>query len=90
MLGHQFLRNQFNYTVNIASSNDNFGHSSAMTSLYSMMGFNAYVIERASEEQVEQFAIKHQLEFLWEPEFNLGLIKDSLFTQIRLKKHFTW
>lgn len=49
------------------------------------MGFNAYVVERVSKQELNLLEGSGNAEFLWEPQ-NTGVVKDSLFTSIRHEK----
>lgn len=82
MIGHQFLKENFDYIPNVSFNVDNFGHSSALAAFYSQMGFNAYLVARHTTEDLETKKRQKKLELLWEPEFDTGVFKDSIFTHI--------
>jgi hypothetical protein len=55
-----------------------------MATINSMMGFNGNLFERASDEDIETKIREQKLEFLWEPEFQMGVFPDSIFTKMKI------
>lgn len=67
-LGHRFIKNEFNQTVNVGWHIDPFGHSAPQARLFSEMGFDGWFIERIDWDD---FARRHEngeLEMIWRPE----------------------
>ncbi len=80
-LGHQFLKETFNVTVEIGWHIDPFGHSSAQASLFSQMGFNAFFFARIDYQDKDQRLDKKAMEMIWNPDQASG-VDHSIFTSV--------
>jgi len=68
MIGHQFLKREFDMTPNIGWDIDTFGHSDTNTRLYAEMGFDAMFFSRldGSDKNKRKFEDR-AMTFLWRP-----------------------
>lgn len=62
------MKKHFDIIPDIAYSSDNYGHSAALASIMSEMGFNGYIIENQNDKIISD----NNLEFIWEPYFSLN------------------
>eukprot|EP00048_Salpingoeca_helianthica_P023476 m.24600 g.24600 ORF g.24600 m.24600 type:complete len:1033 (-) comp8724_c0_seq1:97-3195(-) len=77
--GHRFLQATFNVTARIGWSIDPFGSSSSNAWLYSLMKFDALVINRISSDAMSALMANKALEFNWFPTTDGH---DSIFTHV--------
>ena len=80
-LGHQFLKDTFNVTVEIGWHIDPFGHSSAHASLFSQMGFNAFFFARIDYQDKDVRLDAKTMEMIWNPPQASG-DEHSIFTSV--------
>ena len=68
MIGHQFLKQEFDFTPTIGWDIDTFGHSDTNTRLYAEMGFDAMFFSRLDgEEKAKRRGSDRGMTFLWRP-----------------------
>jgi len=63
--GHEYIQKNFGVSPRIAWQIDPFGHSSVTPSLWSLMGFEALVINRIHHSVKDAFKQSRQMEFHW-------------------------
>ena len=63
--GHQYLLHAFGVVPRVAWQIDPFGHSAVTPTLFSLMGFQALVINRVHHQIKDYFKEKRHMEFLW-------------------------
>ena len=66
-LGHRFLKDVFNVTVNIGWHLDPFGHSSAQANIFAEMGFDAFYFSRVDYQDKNKRMEEKDLEMIWKP-----------------------
>ena len=66
-LGHDFLREEFNYLPKIGMQLDPFGHSVANAEIFSQLGLEAMVVGRINEDDFKRRQKTRDLEFVWTP-----------------------
>jgi len=64
--GHEYLLKNFGVAPRIGWQIDPFGHSSVTPSLWSLMGFDALVINRIHHSLKDVFKSRKQMEFIWQ------------------------
>lgn len=84
--GHEYLLKNFGTSPRVAWQIDPFGHSGVTPSLWSLMGFEALVINRIHHSLKDAFKQKRQMEFLWRG-VDLGQRTD-MFTHV-LHTHYS-
>ena len=67
IIGHEFLKKEFDYVPTIGWHVDPFGHSNANPRLFADMGFEAWWFARADYEDFEQRTTDKSLQFVWRP-----------------------
>jgi len=67
MIGHQFLKKEFDVTPTVGWNIDDFGHSDTNTRLFSEMGFDAMFFSRMDEDDKRQRKQDQAMTFLWRP-----------------------
>ena len=68
MIGHKFLKEEFEFTPTIGWDIDTFGHSDTNTRLYAEMGFDAMFFSRLDgEEKAQRQGSDRAMTFLWRP-----------------------
>ena len=80
-IGHQFLKETFNVTVEIGWHIDPFGHSSAQASMFSQMGFNAFFFARIDYQDKNVRLENKTMEMIWNPDQASG-VDHSIFTSV--------
>ena len=80
-LGHQFLKETFNVTVEIGWHIDPFGHSSTHASLFSQMGFNAFFFARIDYQDKDYRLDNKTMEMIWNPHQASGE-EHGIFTSV--------
>lgn len=63
--GHEYLLKNFGTAPRIAWQIDPFGHSSVTPALWTLMGFEALVVNRIHHALKDSFKQNQQMEFLW-------------------------
>jgi len=66
-LGHKFLKDVFNVTVNIGWHLDPFGHSSTQANIFAEMGFDAFFFARIDYQDKDKRLNEKNMELLWKP-----------------------
>jgi hypothetical protein len=67
MVGHEFLKKEFDLVPTVGWQIDSFGHSSSNARLFAEMGFDAIILNRIDFEDKLQRKNAKTLEFLWRP-----------------------
>ena len=80
-IGHKFLKDTFNFTVEIGWHIDPFGHSSSHASLFSQMGFNAFFFARIDYQDKNFRLDKKTMEMIWNP-VQASDVDHSIFTAV--------
>ncbi|KAI6219303.1 Alpha-mannosidase [Aphelenchoides fujianensis] len=80
--GHEFLRNELNFTPTAHWSIDPFGLSSAMVRVVHESGLRNAVIQRAHWAVKKHLALARQLEFRWRPVETAGEADGELRTHL--------
>lgn len=80
-IGHQFLKETFNVTIDIGWHIDPFGHSAAHASLFSQMGFNAFFFARIDYQDKDLRLEEKAMEMIWSPNQASG-DDHSIFTSV--------
>ena len=65
ILGHRFLKKEFDFIPTVGRQIDPFGHSLSQASLFSQMGFNIFFLERIDYQDFDIRKYEKNLEFLW-------------------------
>lgn len=66
-LGHRFVKETFNRTVNVGWHIDPFGHSASQARLFSEMGFDSWFFERIDFQDFDNRVKNGDLEMIWRP-----------------------
>ena len=69
VIGHKFLKDNFDIVPKFAWHCDAFGHSNVMNYIFQESGYEAMFFGRMSDWQREQRKVNHTMEFLWQPKF---------------------
>ena len=80
-VGHDFVRQEFGVTPNVAWQLDPFGHSSGLADLFAEIGFEATFFARMNLEEAKARKLERDLEFVWKPRF-FGSEKDTYRPEI--------
>lgn len=71
-VGHQFLKDTFNYKPKIGWQIDPFGHSATTAAFFSKMGFNGYWFARPDYQHKAQRLVDKSMEMIWVPNTSQG------------------
>eukprot|EP01133_Synstelium_polycarpum_P015255 gene15255-18061_t len=87
-MGHLWLKDHLNVTVDYGWQIDPFGHSSLTPSMYAQLGFKAMIGNRIPVPEKENLRAKKDLQFIWE---GSGSLKDDnrMYTHI-LYDHYDY
>ncbi|EDQ91378.1 uncharacterized protein MONBRDRAFT_36279 [Monosiga brevicollis MX1] len=80
--GHRYLQDHFSTRPRVGWSIDPFGSSNINALLYATMGFDALVINRIPDDEMNLGKANRQLEFVWQPSPILNDSTARLFTHI--------
>jgi hypothetical protein len=88
--GHDYLENLFGVRPKIGWQIDPFGHSSLTPSLWSLMGYDAMVINRIHYLTKKQYKQTRSMEFVWQGSrlSNYKELDTSMFTHV-LHSHYS-
>ncbi|EGC33541.1 hypothetical protein DICPUDRAFT_48877 [Dictyostelium purpureum] len=87
-IGHQWLKNNLNYTVEYAWQIDPFGYSSITPTLFSKMGIKGLVINRVSNDIKNYMKDNKEMEFLWKGSKTLNYESEMLVSV--LDTHYSY
>ena len=65
MVGHEFLKKEFNYIPRIAWLLDSFGHSAGNARLYADIGYEAVFFARMDRPEIKSRFKNKELDFIW-------------------------
>ena len=65
MIGHEFLKKEFDYVPTIGWHVDPFGHSNANPRLFADMGFDSWIFARIDYEDREKRLQEKAMEWIW-------------------------
>lgn len=84
MIGHQFLKKEFDYIPRVAWLLDSFGHSAGNARLYADIGFDAIFFARMDRPEIKNRFNHSELDFIWRPfSKNFGLQQELLVSVFR-------
>ncbi|CDW86560.1 lysosomal alpha-mannosidase [Stylonychia lemnae] len=69
IIGHDFLKREFNIAPKIAWHADEFGHTAENIKLFQEMGYEAFFFGRISSDQKQQLIRQKDMGFIWNPTF---------------------
>jgi len=78
MIGHEFLRKEFDFVPSIGWHVDPFGHSAATPRLMADMGFEAWFFARIDYEDQERRMKNKEMQWVWKP------MHDALGDQVEI------
>ena len=81
MIGHEFLKKEFDYIPTIGWHVDPFGHSNANPRLFADMGFDAWIFGRIDYEDRDKRLKEKAMEWIWKP------FSKSLGDQVEIFTH---
>eukprot|EP01133_Synstelium_polycarpum_P010798 gene10798-12583_t len=87
-MGHLWLKDHLNVTVDYGWQIDPFGHSSLTPSMYAQLGFKAMIGNRITVSDKQRLKTSRDLQFIWE---GSGSLKDDnrMYTHI-LYDHYDY
>ena len=85
-LGHRFIKNEFNQTVNTGWHIDPFGHSASQAAIFSQMGFNSFFIERINQDEFDERIKDGTMEMIWKPQTPSN--NNFIMTHVNFMKYY--
>lgn len=89
MVGHEFLKREFDYVPKIGWHIDPFGHSNANARLFAEMGFDAWFYARIDWNEREQRMEDKSMQWIWRPFWNNLGSSVEIFTGV-LQDMYWW